>query len=73
MNQLLQRLFLSLTILIFSFSCSQSNPDLAQKAEKKENQKEKEQKLERHPTSLFPMVIAGSIGIIQEVYFNKED
>lgn len=66
-------LFSVILLVGLAFSCSQSAP--TKKAANKDlDHPDKEVvKEEKQQVSLFPMVIAGSIGIIQEVYFNKED
>ena len=67
----------SFSILILSgllLGCSQVNAKDKDPKNGKSNQEEKEQtsKVEKRP-SLFPLIVAGSISIIQKVYIRKEE
>lgn len=68
--------------LAFLFSCglgilfkNSGHPAITIKYQIAQNQKDVEEKIvktERQPTSVFPFFIAGTIGIIQKVYFKKD-
>jgi len=59
-------------IAYFSFSCSQ-NMDTRKKVNNKNDEERESVNQKENKPMLFPIIIAGSIGLIQKVYIKKEE
>jgi hypothetical protein len=58
---------LNILILLTLLSCSNSN----KKPIEESNKKEKTEKKERPRTRIFPIIMAGSISLVQKFYLKK--
>jgi hypothetical protein len=60
--------------LILSMGLACSQPDITQKSKKSESDSKEQAEVKKEKTSsLFPVVFAGSISIIQRVYLKKSE
>ncbi|HRH34143.1 MAG TPA: hypothetical protein PKY12_03755 [Catalimonadaceae bacterium] len=74
MKKIIQQSAFLFICIGFALSCSQSKTSVSSKDKEIQKQREEQfSKAEKHPTSIFPFFIAGTLGIIQQVYFNKAD
>lgn len=63
--------YLVLFALVISCSCSQTDESKAKQKVKKEDQEEVVKKEQR--PAFFPIIVAGSLSLIQKIYLKKAD
>ena len=67
----------SIKVLIYLFvfsmmvSCSETNKKSKDLAKTSENKEEQEEVKKNRPITFFPIVVAGSISLIQKIYLKK--
>ena len=68
----MKKTILAIPILAFALSCSQNKSEENKANQKNQENKENASKKENKPT-LFPVIMAGSITLIQKLYLKKRE